>query len=73
MDLKVGLLIVLEHSAEIFESPAIAVDIRVLPLNQEVSQVEVLLHVESDVDRSNRKKKACLVLFHHLHEGSVSF
>lgn len=72
VDFKVGLFIVGEDSAEVFEGPSIAVDIHVPPFYQKVSQVEVLLHEESNVDCSDCKEKSCLVLLHHLHESPIS-
>lgn len=72
VDFKVGLFIVGEYSAEVFEGPSIAVDIHVPPFYQKVSQVEVLLHEESNVDCGDCKEKSCLVLLHHLHESPIS-
>ena len=60
------------HSAETFQRSPVAIILSVLPRDQKISKVEVLLHEEGDVDGSDRKEKPTLILLHLFDEGTIS-
>lgn len=72
MHIQIGIFVVDKKAAEVLESPSIAIDSDILAWDEEVSEVEVFLHPESDVDGSYGKEESCLILLHLLHEGLLS-
>ena len=58
-----------ENSAEIFEGSSVAILFLISSRYQKISEMEVLLHKESDVYRSNSKEKIAWVVFHSLYKS----
>ena len=64
MDLLIGVRILSQQPQKVLEGPTTTVDLFVFARNKKISQVEILLHEEGDVDGGYREEEACLVLLH---------